>query len=177
MYLLHVLYTCDRYFYACIGTLCQGGKVPIPRRSFKTTSEGAAGRHFHLGKGYKFPPKKKQKNKRFYYAICANESRPRRGYLCTHGNYCTSIGDSALPSAAKKKLSFLEKEEEEAAAAAAPTLQSLLSQRESLVGVPMADQQDENGSFVVEVGPKKRENLRHCTFSHSSHGTGRPVVL
>lgn len=124
-----------------------------------------------------FHQKKKQKNKRFYYAICANESRPRRGYLCTHGNYCTSIGDSALPSAATKKLSFLEKEEEEAAAAAAPTLQSLLSQRESLVGVPMADQQDENGSFVVEVGPKKRENLRHCTFSHSSHGTGRPVVL
>lgn len=41
----------------------------------------------------------------------------------------------------------------------------------------MADQQDENGSFVVEVDPKKRENLRHCTFSHSSHGTGRPVVL
>lgn len=171
MYSIHVIGTS---MHRCVGTLCQGGKVPIPRRSFKTTSESAAGRHFHLGKGYKFPPKKKQKNKRFYYAICANESRPRRGYLCTHGNYCTSIGDSALPSAAKKKLSFLEKEEE---AAAAPTLQSLLSQRESLVGVPMADQQDENGSFVVEVGPKKRENLRHCTFSHSSHGTGRPVVL
>lgn len=44
-------------------------------------------------------------------------------------------------------------------------------------GSSMADQQDENGSFVVEVDPKKRENLRHCTFSHSSHGTGRPVVL
>lgn len=174
MYSIHVI---DTSMHPCIGTLCQGGKVPIPRRSFKTTSEGAAGRHFHLGKGYKFPPQKKQNNKRFYYAICANESRPRRGYLCIHGNYCTSIGDSALPSAAKKKLSFLEKEEEAAAAAAAPTLQSLLSQRESLVGVPMADQQDENGSFVVEVGPKKRENWRHCTFSHSSHGTGRPVAL
>lgn len=118
---------------------------------------------------------KNKKTKDFIMLFVPTSQGPRRGYLCTHGNYCTSIGDSALPSAAKKKLSFLEKEEEEAAAA--PTLQSLLSQRESLVGVPMADQQDENGSFVVEVGPKKRENLRHCTFSHSSHGTGRPVVL
>lgn len=95
---------------------------------------------------------------------------------------CAHMGTTALLLVTvrylqpQKKLSFLEKEEEEAAAAA-PTLQSLLSQPESLVGVPMADQQDENGSFVVEVGPKKRENLRHCTFSHSSHGTGRPVVL
>lgn len=83
MYLLHVLYTCDRYFYACIGTLCQGGKVPIPRRSFKTTSESAAGRHFHLGKGYKFPPKKNKKTKDFIM-LFAPTSQGRVAGTCAH---------------------------------------------------------------------------------------------
>lgn len=81
MYSIHVI---DTSMHPCIGTLCQGGKVPIPRRSFKTTSEGAAGRHFHQGKGYKFPPKKKNKTTKDFIMLFVPTSQGRVAGTCAH---------------------------------------------------------------------------------------------
>lgn len=60
---IHVIGTS---MHRCVGTLCQGGKVPIPRAISQNNIGRCGGAAFPLGKGIqtysvKFPHKKKQK--------------------------------------------------------------------------------------------------------------------